>query len=103
MDALPYVVAIVADDAEVRAATTEMMELAGYKTEVYASVSEFLEHAHESTASCLVVDAQFGNYAPTELGPYLESIGVSLPIIYVHGSDEHNLRSICQSPLLRTW
>jgi FixJ family two-component response regulator len=82
------VVAIVDDDATVRAGMAEFMASVGCATELYASAEAFLGRAATSGAVCLILDIQLGGMSGLELGRQLSALGFAFPIIFISGSDD---------------
>lgn len=82
------VVAIIDDDACVRAAVAELVASVGCTSKLYASAEAFLACAAESGAACLILDIQLGSMTGIELARHLFALGFTFPIIFVSGSED---------------
>jgi len=86
------VIAIIDDEEHVREAVARLVESLGYGAEVYTSAEEFLVQVEASAASCLLVDVHLKDLSGIELGRELSSLGFTLPIIIMTGSNDPMLR-----------
>jgi len=86
------VIAIIDDDLDVLAAVERLLSSLGYKTECYASASEFIDAVMTSEASCLVSDVNLGDITGVEMGRHLSALGYTFPVIFMTGSDDPMLR-----------
>jgi FixJ family two-component response regulator len=81
-------VAIVEDDASFRRALSRSLVLRGFRTEVFASAEEFLEHPASRNADCVVLDIHLGGMSGFELQGELARRPTSPPIIFITAFDE---------------
>ena len=103
------VVAIIDDDPSMLDAMDRLLSSMGYQTERYASAEEFVDTAMKSKAAGLIVDMQLDGMSGLELGYQLSAMGLTLPIIFVTGSQDKKLHAdtlefgcvICPNPFER--
>lgn len=86
------VIAIIDDDPLVLQGTDQLLKALGFRTECYASAEAFIDAAMKSEASCLVVDMHMGGMTGLEMGYQLSTMGLTLPIIFVTGSQDDAVR-----------
>ena len=86
------VIAIVDDNPALRKALQRLLQVLGYRTEMFASAEEFLSAATTSKASCLLVDIQLGSGSGLELVRQLFAAGFRFPVIFMSGSDSAMVR-----------
>ena len=79
------VVAVIDDDASVRAALKDLLESVGLVVKLYASGSAFLEDRLPDAASCLVLDVRLPGTSGIKIQEELSRAGVHVPIIFVSG------------------
>src|SRR5499427_1846439 len=79
------VVFVIDDDAPVRGAIGSLIRSVGLRTEVFASVSEFLAHKHSSTTSCLILDVGLPGVSGLEFQSELAKANAEIPIIFITG------------------
>jgi FixJ family two-component response regulator len=76
-------VAIVDDDAGMRAAIENLLHSAGLRTRSFASAEEFLRSAHGAKAGCLILDLRLPGMSGLELQRELQVRGSAIPVILV--------------------
>jgi FixJ family two-component response regulator len=83
-------VAIVDDDAAVRAALSRLLGASAIRTRSYASARDFLASLASETPDCLIVDLQMPEMTGLELQQQLSRSGVRIPTIVItaHGGAE---------------
>ena len=86
------VIAVVDDDLLMREALDLLLSSLGYRTELYASATEFVAAAQTTKASCLLLDVQLGAMTGIELARHLISTGFSFPTIFMTGSSDESYR-----------
>lgn len=86
------VIAIIDDDLDVRGAMAALVVSHGYRIELYASGTRFLERATASAAACLILDGQLGDMSGIELALHLAGLGLEFPIVFVTGTDNKTFR-----------
>jgi CheY-like chemotaxis protein len=86
-------ISIIDDDESVRVATTALMRSLGHVAHSFASAEAFLQSADVDESSCLIVDVQMPRMSGVELQSALLSQGRRVPIIFMTGYPEKNIRS----------
>jgi FixJ family two-component response regulator len=76
-------VAIVDDDAGMRAAIENLLNSAGLRTRSFASAEEFLRSAQSGKAGCLILDLRLPGMSGLELQRELQAKGPAIPVIFV--------------------
>jgi FixJ family two-component response regulator len=84
-DAPEAIVYVVDDDDGMRRALAALLGTVGYKTEVFARPSEFLQRFKPDNAGCLVLDIRMPEMSGLELQQRLNRSGVMLPVIFITG------------------
>jgi RNA polymerase sigma factor (sigma-70 family) len=79
------IVYVVDDDAAMRDAMTQMLELAGFLVLAFASARDFLAAFAAGERGCLVLDQRMPDMTGLELQQELIQRGLSLPIIFLSG------------------
>jgi FixJ family two-component response regulator len=92
MAKLQNVIAIIDDDAAVRAGLERLLGHFGYRTELYGSAEEFVHAVITTEALCLIIDIQLGDISGVELGRQLSATGFDFPIIFMTGSQDETQR-----------
>ena len=85
--------AIVEDDASFRRALSRSLVLRGFRSEVFASAEEFLQHPASRNADCVVLDIHLGGMSGFELQGELARRPSSPPIIFITAFDEPATRA----------
>ena len=62
MNADDSIVFVVDDDPSIRKSLERLLRTAGYSTETFGSVTDFLSRKHHSGAGCLVLDVRCPKY-----------------------------------------
>jgi FixJ family two-component response regulator len=86
------VIAIVDDDASVRAATTCLMRSLGYTAHSFASAEDFLQSPHVADAACLIADVQMPGMSGVDLHSVLIARGRRIPVIFITAFPEERVR-----------
>ncbi len=81
MSKLPLV-AIIDDDASVRATTDSLVRSLGYIVYTFASAEEFLRSNRLDDLSCVIADVQMPGMSGVELQAYLLTQGYRVPFIF---------------------
>ena len=84
----PPLVAVVEDDPSFRRALSRSLVLRGFRSEVFASAEEFLQHAYSQQADCVVLDIHLGGMSGFELQSELAKRPSYPPIIFITAFDE---------------
>ncbi|WP_309229307.1 response regulator [Novosphingobium sp. NBM11] len=74
------VIAVIDDDARVRASTASLLRSLGYAAMAYASVEDFLGST-ETAIDCVLTDLQMPGLTGLDLGAALRERGASVPVI----------------------
>jgi len=79
------IVFVVDDDASVRKSLGRLLRTAGYPTETFASVPDFLSREHHCGAGCLVMDVRMPEVSGLEAGEKLSQANYRLPMVFISG------------------
>ena len=79
----PLFVAIVDDDAGVRAGIESLLNATGVRTRGFASAELFLRFKERATAGCLILDMRLPGMSGLELQRQLQAKGLGIPAIFV--------------------
>jgi two-component system CheB/CheR fusion protein len=71
------------DDLEIRETTRDMLEMHGYRTEIFASGASFLDAYSPGQQGCLLADARMPGMGGLELIGHLNKMQASLPVIMI--------------------
>ena len=83
---MPGIVHVVDDDASFRTAIERRLKKAGYEVATYPSAQQLLERLPDGNASgCILLDVQIPGLSGPELQVRLNSLGSSLPIVFLSG------------------
>ena len=85
-------VAIVDDDAAMRASLVRLLRASGYTTTAFASAEEFLQSADVGSAVGLVLDIHLGGMSGIELRRYLLAARSTIPVVFITGRDDEATR-----------
>jgi FixJ family two-component response regulator len=85
-------VAIIDDDASVRAGTESLVMSLGFVACVFESAEQFLGSSRLEDTSCLITDVQMPGMSGLELQSRLISQGRHVPIIFITGFPEQSAR-----------
>ncbi|MGH8091338.1 MAG: response regulator transcription factor [Rudaea sp.] len=77
---------VVDDDAGIRSALRRLLKLHGFAFELYASGSEFLDHANLHRTGCLLLDVRMPGMDGLEVQTRLNQRGIPLPVIFLTGT-----------------
>ena len=88
----PWVIAVIDDDASVRAATNNLLCSHGYMVHTFASAEEFLQSGHLDTSSCVVADVQMPAMSGLDLLAHMRAKGYPAPFIVITAFAEESMR-----------
>ena len=94
-DSLPKklpVIAIIDDDASVRASTSSLVRSHGYTVFTFASAEEFLQSERLDRMSCVISDVRMPAMSGVELQRHLLSRGQHVPFIFITAFPEETIR-----------
>jgi FixJ family two-component response regulator len=89
----PPLVAIVDDDASVRATTDSLVRSLGYIVHTFASAEEFLRSNRLDDLSCVIADVQMPGMSGVELQAHLLSQGYRVPFIFFTAFPDERIRA----------
>ena len=90
-DETPFI-AVVDDDVSVRYSTRRLLRAFGFRSEAFASASEFLNSGHFRVTSCLVLDVRMHGMSGLALQRHLTEMNYPIPIIFLAAGAEENER-----------
>ena len=76
---------IIDDDSEIRQSITLLLKSAGYQTESFSGIDNFLEIENYPGAGCILLDVFLGGKTGIELQAEIETKFECLPIIFITG------------------
>lgn len=76
---------VVDDDASVRKSLARLVKAAGYETETFASVRDFLDRRPYDGPCCLVLDVRMPGLTGLDLQDALRAAGQRLAIVFITG------------------
>ncbi len=79
------IVFVIDDDVSVRKGLERLLRMAGYPTETFASVPDFLNREHHCGAGCLVMDVRLPEVSGLEADAKLSQANYRLPIVFITG------------------
>ncbi len=79
-------ISIVDDDSSMRRALNRMIESFGFKVELFASASDYLNESHHNPA-CLILDVVMPDMNGLELLAALRASGRSVPTVIISAHD----------------
>ena len=86
-------VAIVDDDAPVRATTDSLLRSLGYAVHTFASAEEFLQSDRLNDLSCVITDVQMPGMSGVELQDHLRTQGYRVPFIFFTAFPDEKVRA----------
>jgi FixJ family two-component response regulator len=86
-------IAIIDDDASVRATTDSLVRSLGYIVHTFASAEEFLRSNRLDDFSCVIADVQMPGMSGVELQAHFHTQGYSLPFIFFTAFPDERIRS----------
>jgi len=84
-------VAIIDDDASVRATTDSLVRSFGYVVNTFASAEEFVDGGGEGSCDCIITDFNMPRMGGLDLIQLLADRGSTVPVIMVTGRSEPGL------------
>src|ERR1700680_3396390 len=86
-------VAIIDDDASVRATTDSLVRSLGYNVNTFASAEEFLRSNPLDDLSCVIADVQMPGKSGVELQAHLLTQGYRVPFIFFTAFPDERVRA----------
>ena len=90
-DEAPFI-AVVDDDVSVRYSPRRLLRAFGFRSEAFASASEFLNSGHFRDTSCLILDVRMHGMSGLALQRHLTEMNYSIPIVFLAAGAEENER-----------
>ena len=87
------VIAVIDDDASVRATTDSLLRSLGYVVHLFASAENFLQSTHSNVASCVIADVQMPGMSGVELQAHLLAQGNHVPFIFFTAFPDERVRA----------
>jgi len=89
VNAIPAIIYIVDDEADVRKALSRLLRSAGYTTRLFASAGEFLVSGEARfSAGCIILDLAMPGLSGLELQEHLAASDCHRPIIFLTGNGD---------------
>lgn len=83
---------VVDDDPNMLRGMKRLLKEHGYDSLLFPSADAFQRHGHFEQAVCVVLDINLSDDSGIEVRHRLKAAGVSLPVIYITGKDNHATR-----------
>jgi FixJ family two-component response regulator len=83
---------VVEDDPGMLRGVGRLLREHGYDSVLFPSAEAFQSHDNFEQATCVVLDIHLGDDSGIEVRHRLKAAGVSLPVIYMTGKDNHATR-----------
>jgi FixJ family two-component response regulator len=87
------VIAVIDDDASVRAATNNLLSSHGYIVHTFASADEFLRSTHLHDTSCVIADVQMPVMSGLDLLTVVRAQGHRAPFIFITAFPDDSVRA----------
>jgi len=88
----PKLVFMVDDDPGMLRGLKRLLRQHGYDSVLFHSADAFQKHNDFEQAICVVLDINLGDASGIDVRHRLKAAGVSLPVIYITGKDNHATR-----------
>jgi FixJ family two-component response regulator len=85
-------IAIIEDDASMRASLVRVLNVMGYDTEQYDSAEQFLSNADRCKAICLIIDVHLGTMSGLDLAQHPAVVALERPVILSSASEDGEIR-----------
>src|SRR5712691_5173483 len=85
MDNAGVTIAVVEDDAGLRAAIEQLLRSAGFRAVTFESAEDFLTQADSATVQCVIADINLPGISGVELVKRLGTNGQRLPAVLITG------------------
>jgi FixJ family two-component response regulator len=89
----PPLIAIIDDDASVRATTDSLVRSLGYVVFTFASAEDFLRSNRLDDLACVIADVQMHGMSGVELQAHLISQGNRVPFIFFTAFPDEQIRA----------
>jgi FixJ family two-component response regulator len=93
---LQPIIAIVDDDPATREGLSSLLRSAGWRTEIFASGQEFLDHRWMDTPSCVLLDLELPGLTGLDLQKRMAEVNLEIPIVFItgHGNIPSSVQAI---------
>jgi len=85
---------VVDDDASTRRGVKRLLKEYGFETMLFDSAQALRDHDDFDRAFCIVLDINLNGESGIDLRNQLTAAGISLPVIYITGNDNHAKRTV---------
>jgi FixJ family two-component response regulator len=89
----PPLIAIIDDDASVRATTDSLVRSLGYVVFTFASAEDFLRSNRRDDLACVIADVQMPGMSGVELQAHLVAQGSRVPFIFFTAFPDEQIRA----------
>jgi len=89
---MPFSIAIIDDDDDVRDSTRRLLRSHGYLTLTFASAEEFLKSGEVIQVSCVITDVRMPGLDGVALQARLAALGNPVPVIFVTAFPEQKVK-----------
>jgi FixJ family two-component response regulator len=86
------IVFVVDDDPGMLRGIKRLLREHGYDSVLFPSAAALQSHDHFEQAACVILDIHLNDESGIEVRHRLKAAGVSLPVIYITGKDNHATR-----------
>lgn len=86
------VVYVVDDDPSMLRGVKRLLHKHGYESVLFASADAFQRHDDFDAAVCVILDIDLNDESGIEVRHRMTAAGISLPVIFVTGKDNHATR-----------
>lgn len=93
MSPQPPIIAVVDDEEDVRHSLQRLLRAAGFEVLVYASGTEFLRHASDSSPDCVVLDLHMPRLTGLDVQSVLRERGLKVPVVILTGNETPETRA----------
>ena len=70
-----------------------LLWLHAYEAVLFSSAAAFKNHTDFEKVVCVILDINLNDGSGIELGHHLQATGVSVPVIYITGNQDHAVRA----------
>ena len=98
-------IAVIDDDASIRAALRQLLRMASFRGLTFGSAEEYLAFDEQLSVACLVVDVNLPGMNGVALVQTLRAAGTRTPVVFISARDDRHtlalVRTIADAPFLR--
>jgi FixJ family two-component response regulator len=89
----PSLIAIVDDDAAMREALYDLLQVEGFRAVTFPDAEAFLDHFDDREIACLITDVRMPGLDGVDLQQQLRALGHMLPVIFVTSDEDEATRA----------